>query len=57
MSAHNIPFSISKKKITLNYPKSAALGFFKELKTEFEIAVVYEPSGFEPIKFYCISSC
>ena len=32
MSTHNIPFSISKKKkkkeITLNYPKSAAYGFF-----------------------------
>ena len=27
---HNIPFSIlrKKKKITLNYPKSAAMGFF-----------------------------
>ena len=27
MSTHNIPFSIVKKKITLNYPKSAFLGF------------------------------
>ena len=24
---HNIPFSIIKKKITLNYPKSSAMGF------------------------------
>ena len=28
MSTHNIPFSISKKIITLNYPKSAAMGLF-----------------------------
>ena len=28
MCTHNIPFSIYKKKITLNYPKSAAMGFF-----------------------------
>ena len=27
MSTHNIPFSIYKKKITLNYPKSAARDF------------------------------
>ena len=42
-----------KKKITLNYPKSAAMGFFSNgLKSEFEIAVVNEPSVFEPQKFY-----
>ena len=36
-----------KKKITLNYPKSAAMGFrAKGLKNEFETAV------FEPLKFY-----
>ena len=29
MSTHNILFSIYKMKITLNYPKSAALGFFQ----------------------------
>ena len=28
MSTHNIPFSIMKKKITVNYPVSAAMGFF-----------------------------
>ena len=44
-----------KKKITLNYPKSATVGFFSEgLKNEFEIAVENEPSVFEPLKFYCI---
>ena len=28
MKTHNIPFSILKKKIPVNYPKSAAKGFF-----------------------------
>ena len=51
---HHTIFSI-KKKIILNYPKSAAMGFsFKGLKNEFETAVVNEPSVFEPLKFYCI---
>ena len=44
-----------KKKITLYYPKPAAMGFFsKGLKNEFETAVVNEPSVFEPLKVYCI---
>ena len=44
-----------KKKTTLNYPKSAAMGFCSRgLKNEFEIAVVNEPSVFKPLKFYCI---
>ena len=43
-----------KKKNNLNYPKSAAMGVVsKGLKNEFEIAVVNEPSVFEPLKFYC----
>ena len=43
------------KKNTLNYPKSAAMGFLsKGLMNEFETAVVYEPSVFEPLKLYCI---
>ena len=43
-----------KKKITLNYFKSAAIGFCsKGLKNKFETAVVNEPSVFEPLKFYC----
>ena len=55
MTAHNIPFSILKKKIKLNYPKSAAMGLFSYgLKNEFETAVVTEPSVLEPLKFYCI---
>ena len=44
-----------KMKITLNYPTSAAMGFFsKELKNEFKTAVVNETSVFEPLKVYCI---
>ena len=43
-----------KKKITLNYSQSAAMGFFQGLSNEFETAVVNEPSVFEPLKFYCI---
>ena len=45
----------NKKKITLDYPKSAPVGFFsKGLMNEFETALVNEPSVFEPLKFYCI---
>ena len=47
-------FNMNKKN-TINYPKSAATGFFsKGIKNEFETAVVNEPSVFEPLKFYCI---
>ena len=47
-------FNMNKKN-AINYPKSAATGFFsKGLKNEFETAVVNEPSVFEPLKFYCI---
>ena len=43
------------KKIILNYPKSAAMGFFsKGLENEFETAMVIEPPVFKPLKFYCI---
>ena len=42
-----------KKKIALNNPKSAALGFSNGLMNEFETGVVNEPSVFEPLKFYC----
>ena len=46
-------FNMTKKN-TINYPKSAATGFFsKGLKNEFETAMVNEPSVFEPLKFYC----
>ena len=43
-----------KKKITLNYPKSAATGFLKGLKNEFETAMANKPSGFEPLKLSCM---
>ena len=55
MSTHNIPFSIYKrKKISLNYPESAAIDFSKGPKDEVVTAVVNEPSVFEPLKFFCI---
>ena len=53
MSTHNINFQYNKK-IILNYPKSAAMGFCsKGFKEEFETAVVNKPSVLEPLKFYC----
>ena len=45
-----------EEKITLNFPKSAAIGFSKELKNEFETAVVNVPSMVEQLKFYSILS-
>ena len=41
MSVHNIPFLNIKKKIILNYPKSATMGFVPRdsPKNEFETAV------------------
>ena len=54
MSTHNIHFQYIKK-ITLNFPKSAAMGFFSNgLKNKFKTAIVNEPSMFEPSKFQCI---
>ena len=47
-------FITIKIMITVNYPKSAAMGFLKGLKNEFETAMVNMPSVFEPLKFYCI---
>ena len=43
-----------KSKITLNYPKSAAMFLLnKRLEKEVETAVVNESSVFEALKFYC----
>ena len=54
MSIHNIPFLNIKKKIILNYHKSANIGSVpKGPKNEFETALVNEPSVFQPPKFYC----
>ena len=56
MSTHKIPFLNIKKKIILNYPKSATMEFVpRDPRNEFEPAVVNEQSVFEPLKFYCIS--
>ena len=45
----------TKKKFTLSYLKSAAMGlFFKGLKNEFERAVINEPSVFKPLKLDCM---
>ena len=38
-----------KKKVTLNYHKSAAMEYLKGLKNECEKAVVNEPSVFESL--------
>ena len=52
---HNI-FSI-KKKITLNFPKSVAMDFFFQgTPNKFKTARVNKPSGFEPLKFYCMKT-
>ena len=40
-----------EKKITLNNPKSAAMGILQETQNEFETAVVYESSVFEPLSY------
>ena len=54
MSTHNIQLFNIKKKVTLNYPKPAAIGFCsKRLKEETPVAS--KPLVFEPLKFYCIS--
>ena len=50
--------SVYKRKSPLIFSKSATMGFFfKGLKNEFETARVNEPSGFEPLKFYCSLFC
>ena len=47
-----------KKKITLYYPKFAAMRFFsKGLKNESETAVVNESPVFEPLKVCCLCFC
>ena len=55
MRSHNIPFQYEKEK----HPKLSQIcsyrNFSKGLKNEFEIAMVNEPSVFEPLKFYCMS--
>ena len=44
-----------KKENHSKLSQICSYGFFsKGFKNEFEIAVVNEPSVFEPLKFYCI---
>ena len=46
-----------KKKIILNYPKSAeAMGFFLGTEERVRNSLSNEPSVFEPLKVYCISN-
>ena len=47
-------FNIKRKK-NLNYPKSAAMGFFLGTQAPVLSSMVSEPSVFKPLKFYCIS--
>ena len=47
-----------KKKISLNYPKSATMRFFprdSRTESEFETVEVNEPTVFEPLRVYCTS--
>ena len=64
MSTDNLPFSSKtkkkkkkeRKKITLNYPKFAGIGFFlRDSRTSSrQPYIVNEPSVFEPLRLYCI---
>ena len=47
---------LQKKKISLNYPYIVFGGKLCGLKNMFNSSMVNEPSGFEPLKFYCICS-
>ena len=47
-------FTRYKKKISLNYPYIVFGGNPCGLKNVFDSSMVNEPSGFEPLKFYCI---
>ena len=51
MSTHNKPFLVQKMKSTLNYPKSAAMGFFQGTQERVQNShLVNEPSVFEPLE-------
>ena len=47
-------FAKYKKKISLNYPYIVFGGNPCGLKNVFDLSMVNEPSGFEPLKFYCM---
>ena len=46
-------FTSKKNKISLNYPYIVFGGKTCGLKNVFDSSMVNEPSGFEPLKFYC----
>ena len=50
-------FNIKKENIPIILKLQQWDFFFKGLKDVFEIAVVNEPSEFEPLKFYCTFIC
>ena len=52
MSTHSIP--LSKKKITFNYSKPAAMRFFPKYSRTSSNSMVNELSVFGPQKIYCI---
>ena len=60
MSTYNIALSVYKRKSAKIIPNTimfAAMNFLScRLKNVFEIAVVYKPSVFKPLKFYCTAT-
>ena len=51
MSSHSI--HLQDNRIILNYPYIVFGGNLCGLKNVFDSSMVNEPSGFEPLKFYC----
>ena len=55
MSTHSIHLQDKRRKSpSLNYPYIVFGGNSCGLKNVFDSSMVNEPSGFEPLKFYCI---
>ena len=54
MSAHIIHLQDKRTKMSLNYLYIVFGGNPCGLKNVFDSSIVNEPSGFEPLKFYCI---
>ena len=58
MSTHSIPFSIQKKKITLNYHKYAAMGFFQGTQERVRTSRGKRAISVRAIEaFYCTCIC
>ena len=47
-------FNIKKEKSPEIFPNLQLLDFSRGLMNVFEVAIVNEPSVFEPLKFFCI---